>query len=139
MGRNQPPMYTETLPGESLALMIPSLSVEMGGIYYCTASYANTEILEKAVTITTYGKFCNSFRETTTPPGSTQYTVHSPLYIVYFCKLHSSFEMLMKMGLLTMIIIVIVTIIIINITSTSVVLLFSLCPRTFRAHNNKVQ
>ncbi|KPU75270.1 fasciclin 2, isoform E [Drosophila ananassae] len=54
MGRNQPPMYTETLPGESLALMIPSLSVEMGGIYYCTASYANTEILEKAVTITTY-------------------------------------------------------------------------------------
>ncbi|KAH8420233.1 hypothetical protein KR009_007698 [Drosophila setifemur] len=53
-GRNQPPMYTETLPGESLALMIPSLSVEMGGKYYCTASYANTEILEKAVTIKTY-------------------------------------------------------------------------------------
>ncbi|XP_020805213.1 fasciclin-2 isoform X6 [Drosophila serrata] len=53
-GRNQPPMYTETLPGESLALMIPSLSVEMGGRYYCTASYANTEILEKGVTIKTY-------------------------------------------------------------------------------------
>ncbi|XP_017088459.2 fasciclin-2 isoform X1 [Drosophila bipectinata] len=53
-GRNQPPMYTETLPGESLALMITSLSVEMGGKYYCTASYANTEILEKAVTIKTY-------------------------------------------------------------------------------------
>ncbi|KRK06011.1 fasciclin-2 isoform X1 [Drosophila yakuba] len=53
-GRNQPPMYTETLPGESLALMITSLSVEMGGKYYCTASYANTEILEKGVTIKTY-------------------------------------------------------------------------------------
>nr|XP_017030454.1 fasciclin-2 isoform X4 [Drosophila kikkawai] len=53
-GRNQPPMYTETLPGESLALMITSLSVEMGGRYYCTASYANTEILEKGVTIKTY-------------------------------------------------------------------------------------
>ncbi|XP_034666349.1 fasciclin-2 isoform X4 [Drosophila subobscura] len=53
-GRNQPPMYTETLPGESLALMIPSLTVEMGGKYYCTASYANTEILETSVTITTY-------------------------------------------------------------------------------------
>lgn len=49
-------MYTETLPGESLALMITSLSVEMGGKYYCTASYANTEILEKGVTIKTYGK-----------------------------------------------------------------------------------
>ncbi|XP_068154477.1 fasciclin-2 isoform X2 [Drosophila tropicalis] len=53
-GRNQPPMYTETLPGESLALMITSLSVEMGGKYYCTASYANTEILETSVTIKTY-------------------------------------------------------------------------------------
>ncbi|SPP89150.1 fasciclin-2 isoform X4 [Drosophila guanche] len=53
-GRNQPPMYTETLPGESLALMISSLTVEMGGKYYCTASYANTEILETSVTITTY-------------------------------------------------------------------------------------
>ncbi|KAI8036151.1 hypothetical protein M5D96_011011, partial [Drosophila gunungcola] len=54
IGRNIPPMYTETLPGESLALMITSLSVEMGGRYYCTASYANTEILEKGVTIKTY-------------------------------------------------------------------------------------
>ncbi|EDX17044.1 fasciclin 2 [Drosophila simulans] len=53
-GRNQAPMYTETLPGENLALMITSLSVEMGGKYYCTASYANTEILEKGVTIKTY-------------------------------------------------------------------------------------
>lgn len=55
-GRNQPPMYTETLPGESLALMITSLTSEMGGRYYCTASYANTEILTTTVTIKTYGK-----------------------------------------------------------------------------------
>ncbi|KAM7350494.1 neural cell adhesion molecule fasciclin 2 isoform 1-T1 [Cochliomyia hominivorax] len=53
-GRNQPPMYTETLPGESLALMITSLSVEMEGRYYCTASYASTELLETSVMIKTY-------------------------------------------------------------------------------------
>ncbi|XP_030382113.1 fasciclin-2 isoform X2 [Scaptodrosophila lebanonensis] len=53
-GRNQPPMYTETLPGESLALMISSLSVEMGGKYYCTASYANTDMMETSVIIKTY-------------------------------------------------------------------------------------
>ncbi|XP_037936021.1 fasciclin-2 isoform X6 [Teleopsis dalmanni] len=53
-GRNQPPMYTETLPGESLALMISALSVEMEGKYYCTASYANTELLETSVIIKTY-------------------------------------------------------------------------------------
>ncbi|XP_054731043.1 fasciclin-2 isoform X1 [Anastrepha obliqua] len=52
-GRNQPPMYTETL-SESLALMITSLSVEMEGKYYCTASYANTELLETSVIIKTY-------------------------------------------------------------------------------------
>ena len=56
-GRNQPPMYTETLPGESLALMISSLTVNMEGKYYCTASYANTEMLETSVMIKTYGKF----------------------------------------------------------------------------------
>lgn len=49
-------MYTETLPGESLALMITSLSVEMEGRYYCTASYASTELLETSVMIKTYGK-----------------------------------------------------------------------------------
>ncbi|XP_037807700.1 fasciclin-2 isoform X2 [Lucilia sericata] len=54
-GRNQqPPMYTETLPGESLALMITSLSVEMEGRYYCTASYASTELLKTSVMIKTY-------------------------------------------------------------------------------------
>ncbi|XP_034489459.1 fasciclin-2 isoform X3 [Drosophila innubila] len=53
-GRNQPPMYTETLPGDSLALMITSLSSEMTGKYYCTASYANTELLQTSVSIKTY-------------------------------------------------------------------------------------
>ncbi|KAM8719562.1 hypothetical protein ACLKA7_005748 [Drosophila subpalustris] len=53
-GRNQPPMYTETLPGDSLALMITSLSSEMTGKYYCTASYANTDLLLKSVSIKTY-------------------------------------------------------------------------------------
>ncbi|XP_062138031.1 fasciclin-2 isoform X3 [Drosophila sulfurigaster albostrigata] len=53
-GRNQPPMYTETLPGDSLALMIPSLTSEMTGKYYCTASYANTELLQTSVSIKTY-------------------------------------------------------------------------------------
>ncbi|XP_055913981.1 fasciclin-2 isoform X2 [Eupeodes corollae] len=54
VGRNQPPMYTETLPGESLALMISTLTPQMEGKYYCTASYANTEILETSVVIKTY-------------------------------------------------------------------------------------
>lgn len=52
-------MYTETLPGESLALMITALSVEMEGRYYCTASYANTELLETSVMIESYGKYMN--------------------------------------------------------------------------------
>lgn len=50
-------MYTETLPGESLALMISTLTPQMEGKYYCTASYANTEILETSVVIKTYGEY----------------------------------------------------------------------------------
>ena len=50
-------MYTETLPGDqSLALIIPGLQESMAGPYYCSASYANTEILEKQVKIETYGE-----------------------------------------------------------------------------------
>ncbi len=49
-------MYTETLPGgQSLALIIPSVQETMRGTYFCTASYANTELLEAKVAIETYG------------------------------------------------------------------------------------
>lgn len=51
-------MYTEVLPGgQLLALIIPSLTETMAGSYYCSASYANTEILEASVDIQTFGKF----------------------------------------------------------------------------------
>lgn len=51
-------MYTETLPGgQSLALIIPSLQETMAGTYFCSASYAATEMLEAKVTVETYGKF----------------------------------------------------------------------------------
>lgn len=50
-------MYTEVLPGgQTLALIIPSLTETMAGRYYCSASYANTELLEQSVDIQTYGK-----------------------------------------------------------------------------------
>lgn len=49
-------MYTEVLPGDqSLALLIPSLTDEMAGMYYCFASYASTQQLEISVRIETYG------------------------------------------------------------------------------------
>lgn len=55
-GQLAPPMYTETLPGDqSLALLITSLTEGMAGMYYCSASYANTEQLEIAVKVETYG------------------------------------------------------------------------------------
>lgn len=51
-------MYTEVLPGDqSLALLIPSLTEEMAGMYYCSASYASTQQLEISVRIETYGKY----------------------------------------------------------------------------------
>lgn len=50
-------MYTEVLPGDqSLALIITSLTEGMAGMYYCGASYANTEQLEIAVKVETYGR-----------------------------------------------------------------------------------
>jgi hypothetical protein len=55
-GQQSPAMYTETLPGgQSLALIIPSVQETMRGTYFCTASYANTELLEAKVAIETYG------------------------------------------------------------------------------------
>lgn len=54
-------MYTEVLPGDqSLALLISSLTEGMAGMYYCSASYANTERLEISVKIETYGKYKHS-------------------------------------------------------------------------------
>lgn len=51
-------MYTEMLPGDqSLALIITSLTDGMAGMYWCSASYANTELLEIAVKIETYGNY----------------------------------------------------------------------------------
>lgn len=57
-GAQTPPMYTEMLPGgQLLALIIPSLTETMAGTYYCSASYANTELIESNVDIQTFGKF----------------------------------------------------------------------------------
>lgn len=57
-GQLAPAMYTEVLPGDqALALLIPSLTEGMAGMYYCSASYANTEQMEIGVRIETYGKF----------------------------------------------------------------------------------
>lgn len=43
--------------GQLLALIIPSLTETMAGTYYCSASYANTELIESSVDIQTFGKF----------------------------------------------------------------------------------
>lgn len=51
-------MYTEALNSEQLMLVISSLTDTMAGNYYCTASYASTEMLEAKVKVETYGK-CN--------------------------------------------------------------------------------
>lgn len=51
-------MYTEALNSEQLMLVISSLTDTMAGYYYCTASYANSEMLEAKVKVETYGK-CN--------------------------------------------------------------------------------
>lgn len=57
LGQIMPPMYTEVLPGgQTLALIIPSLTETMAGKYYCSASYASTKQLEMSVEIETYGK-----------------------------------------------------------------------------------
>lgn len=50
-------MYTEQLNNDqSLALIITKLEESMAGNYYCSASYANTELLEISVKIETFGK-----------------------------------------------------------------------------------
>lgn len=51
-------MYTEALNSEQLMLVISSLTDTMAGNYYCTASYANSEMLAAKVKVETYGK-CN--------------------------------------------------------------------------------
>lgn len=50
-------MYTEQLNNDqSLALIITKLEDTMAGNYYCSASYANTELLEISVKIETFGE-----------------------------------------------------------------------------------
>lgn len=57
-GQKAPLIYTELLPGnQGLALMITSMTEQMAGTYYCTASYANTELLTTSVKIETFSKF----------------------------------------------------------------------------------
>lgn len=52
------PIYTEMLQdGQLLALIITKLTDTMAGTYICSASYANTEILETSVEIQTYCKY----------------------------------------------------------------------------------
>lgn len=55
-----PLMYTEALNSEQLMLVISSLTDTMAGNYYCTASYANSEMLEAKVKVETYGKYNRS-------------------------------------------------------------------------------
>ncbi|XP_046600374.1 fasciclin-2 isoform X2 [Neodiprion lecontei] len=52
-GISKPPMYTETHPGNGLALFFNSLQEEQDGQYTCKANYANTETLSKNITIQT--------------------------------------------------------------------------------------
>lgn len=55
-------MYTEQLNNDqSLALIITKLEESMAGTYHCSASYANTELLQIQVKIETFGKFLNFF------------------------------------------------------------------------------
>ena len=49
-------IYTEALNSEQLMLVISSLTETMAGDYYCSASYATSEMLENKVTVETYGK-----------------------------------------------------------------------------------
>ncbi|XP_055380619.1 fasciclin-2 [Condylostylus longicornis] len=49
-----PPMYTELLPGDNLALIIPFLQDSMAGRYYCSASYANSNLLQTSVQVETF-------------------------------------------------------------------------------------
>ncbi|CRL04468.1 CLUMA_CG017550, isoform A [Clunio marinus] len=50
----QPVIYTEALSREQLMLVISSLTDTMAGYYYCSASYANSEMLENKVKVETY-------------------------------------------------------------------------------------
>lgn len=51
----QPVIYTEALNSEQLMLVISSLTDTMAGNYFCSASYANSEMLEAKVKVETYG------------------------------------------------------------------------------------
>jgi hypothetical protein len=54
---SQPPIiYTETLNQNQLMLVITSLSESLAGYFYCSASYANSELLAEKVKVETYGK-----------------------------------------------------------------------------------
>lgn len=56
-GQIMPKMYTELLPGgQQLALIIPYLTEQMAGTYYCSARYENLPY-EKTARIETYGTF----------------------------------------------------------------------------------
>ena len=51
----QPIVYTEQLNNvNQLMLVITSLSESMTGYFYCSASYANSELLEEKIKIETY-------------------------------------------------------------------------------------
>ncbi|XP_033219613.1 fasciclin-2-like isoform X2 [Belonocnema kinseyi] len=52
-GNAKSTMYTESRAGNILALLFTNLQEEQGGKYTCRATYANTEKLEKSVTIDT--------------------------------------------------------------------------------------
>jgi neural cell adhesion molecule len=52
----QPVIYTEALNSEQLMLVITSLTDTMAGNYFCSASYANSEMLEAKVKVETYGE-----------------------------------------------------------------------------------
>lgn len=57
----QPVIYTEALNSEQLMLVITSLTDTMAGYYFCSASYANSEMLEEKVKVETYGTPFESF------------------------------------------------------------------------------
>lgn len=53
----QPVIYTEALNSQQLMLVISSLTDTMAGDYFCSASYANSEMLEAKVKVETYGEW----------------------------------------------------------------------------------
>jgi len=55
MSGAQPIIYTESLNSDQLMLVVNKLTESMAGFYYCSASYANSEIIEEKVKVETYG------------------------------------------------------------------------------------